>query len=91
MVSPSKRPGSRSAQIQHFIEQELRPLIREDGGDLGFDSVAGNIVHIYLGAACATCPAKNRTALQFVQPRLREKFGPKITVSVRTAKPYFTN
>lgn len=81
--------SSLAEQIQAFLEGELRPAIREDGGDLVFEGLAGDTVRIALGAACATCPARDRTARHFVERRLRRRFGDRFQVSARFVKPYF--
>jgi Fe-S cluster biogenesis protein NfuA len=72
-----------------FVERELAPAIREDGGDIRLDGVKGQVVSISLGAACATCPARGRTISEVVQKRLRERFGPQVTVRGRFVKWYF--
>lgn len=75
--------------VRAAIEDELRPAIREDGGDIGFERLAGTTVHVTVGALCSLCPSGPRMVEHFVQPRLRERFGPALTVQARFVKPYF--
>jgi Fe-S cluster biogenesis protein NfuA len=82
---------SRGEAIAAFIKSEILPKIREDGGDIGFDRLEGGVVHLYMGAACATCPSRERTARHYVQVLLRRRFGDELRVQVRVQKPYFVS
>jgi len=75
--------------VRAFIHDELRPAIREDGGDIAFESLDGHTVAVRMGALCSMCPSGPQTVEHFVQRRLRERFGPEIVVTARFVKPYF--
>ena len=85
----SRKQPDLSDQIRRFIEEQLRPAIREDGGDIGFESLEGSNVKITMGAACCGCPAASRTAKHFVEKKLQEAFSPDLRVRVRFVKPYY--
>ncbi|HOX40440.1 MAG TPA: NifU family protein [Candidatus Brocadiia bacterium] len=77
-------------EIREFIEgDEIRGRIREDGGDIIFDAVEGEVVRVCMTAACATCPAGRRTVRHFVERKLREKFSPALAVEARYVKHYY--
>lgn len=78
-----------SDQVRRLIEQEMRPAIREDGGDIAFEALRGTTVHVQMGAACATCPSRSRTATHYVEKLIRQRVSPRLSVHVRFVKPYF--
>lgn len=63
-------------KIEAFMEQEIRPFVQLDGGDIeltGFNIDTG-IVRVRMQGACSSCPSSAMT-LQFgVERRLREVF-----------------
>ena len=89
MKTRAKRDAHLAEQIRRFVENDLRPAIREDGGDIAFEALSGREVRLVMGAACATCPARARTVRHWVEPRLRERFTRDLVVKVRYVKPYF--
>ena len=89
MARRRKKQALRADAIRAFIEGELRDAIREDGGDIAFERLAGTTVHVRMGGVCSVCPSGPRTVEHFVQRRLRERFGPDIVVRARFVKPYF--
>ncbi|MCX7049131.1 MAG: NifU family protein [Candidatus Sumerlaeota bacterium] len=76
-------------QIRRFIEEQLRPAIREDGGDIAFEALDGDMVRITMGAACCGCPAASRTSKFYVEKKIQEKFSADLRVQVRFVKPYY--
>jgi len=81
--------GFSSEVVQLFVEGELRDAIREDGGDITFESISGNMVRVRMGALCSICPAASKTVKHFVERKLRERFSKNIVVEARFVKPYF--
>ena len=75
--------------LKEFVEGELRPAIREDGGDIAFEGLDGRVVRVRMGALCSLCPSGPRTVKHFVERRIRERFGPDLVVAARFVKPYF--
>ncbi|MCX7803879.1 MAG: NifU family protein, partial [Planctomycetota bacterium] len=66
--------------IQETIEREIRPALRQDGGDVELIDVDGPKVTIAFLGACAGCPAAGVTKKEFVEARLREFVADDITV-----------
>lgn len=75
--------------IARFVEQELQPAIREDGGNIELVGVTGTAIQLRMSGMCATCPSRCRTVRHCVEPRLRSRFGARWSVSVTFQKPYF--
>jgi NifU-like protein len=58
--------------IEETIEREIRPSLKQDGGDIELVDIVGNRVLVATRGACATCQASNLTLKNFVESKLRE-------------------
>ncbi len=67
------------ALIQDILEQEVRPRLQADGGDLELIDIDGSRVIIALRKMCVECPMGGIT-LQNIEQKLRELVDEKITV-----------
>lgn len=66
--------------IEETIEREIRPSLRQDGGDIELIDVEGNRVIIAFRAACAKCPVAGFTMQDVVEAKLREFVSDDIVV-----------
>ena len=66
--------------IEETIEREIRPSLKQDGGDLELIDVVGNRVIVATRGACASCQAANMTLKNFVETKLREFVWPELVV-----------
>lgn len=66
--------------IEETIEREIRPSLKNDGGDIDLIDVVGNRVIVATRGACATCKASGITLKHFVEQRLKELVSPDVTV-----------
>lgn len=77
---PEKLTNLRKMQlIQEVLENEVRPQLWADGGDLELIDIAGNAVQIAFRKACAGCASSGFTS-RFVEQKLRELVADDITV-----------
>lgn len=62
-------------QIKKIIEEDIRPQMQKDGGDIEFISfdVKTGIVRVRLHGACQGCPLSHVTLFQGVEKLLKEK------------------
>ena len=67
-------------RIQEIIEREIRPMVRQDGGDLELIDVDGKRVEIAFRGHCAWCPVSDVTLKSVVQSKLRELVDGEIVV-----------
>jgi len=67
--------------IEETIEQEIRPALRRDGGDIVIEDIDGPNVRVTMLGQCSNCPSAGATLSQYVEARLRELVDPAITVS----------
>lgn len=77
---PEKLTNLRKMQlIQEVLENEVRPQLWADGGDLELIDIAGSTVQIAFRKACAGCASSGYTA-KFVEQKLRDLVSEDITV-----------
>lgn len=62
-------------QIKKIIQEDIRPHIQADGGDIEFVSFNKNtgMVELRLHGACQGCPLSDVTLFQGVEKLLKEK------------------
>ena len=68
--------------IEETIESEIRPALRQDGGDIELIDVEGTRVIVSFRGACAKCPTAEFTIKTVVEPKLREFVADDICVEV---------
>jgi len=68
--------------IEETIEREIRPALRQDGGDIELIDVEGPRVFVSFRGACAKCPTATFTIETVVEPKLREFVSDDIRVEV---------
>lgn len=66
--------------VTKVMEEEIRPNLKKDGGDIELVDIDGRTVLVSLRGACKGCPKSNLTLTEFVQNRLRELVEPEIVV-----------
>jgi Fe-S cluster biogenesis protein NfuA len=67
------------AKIRAKLE-ELRNMLKADGGDLEVVTIEGNQVSLRLKGACAGCPHATQTLKQGIERVLKDAIDPAITV-----------
>jgi len=66
--------------IQETLEREIKPSLKQDGGDIELIDIDGNTVLVKLRGTCATCVASQVTLKHYVQSKLREMVTPELVV-----------
>jgi NifU-like protein len=66
--------------IEETIEREIRPSLKQDGGNVDLIDVIGNRVIVATRGACATCKASQFTLKGLVEYKLREFVSPDLVV-----------
>ena len=66
--------------IEETIEKEVRPSLKQDGGDIELVDVIGNRVLVVMRGSCAVCKASQQTLENFVEAKLREMVWPELVV-----------
>lgn len=66
--------------IEDVIDREIRPALRQDGGDLELIDVDGPVVKVRFRGACSGCIISEITLKDVVEARLKENVSQDITV-----------
>ena len=61
-----------AARIQRVLDEEIRPFVAQDGGDVLFAGFRDGIVELYLQGSCSGCPSSTATLKMGIEARLRE-------------------
>lgn len=59
-------------RIKQILDNEIRPAVAMDGGDITFDRFENGTVYLYLQGSCAGCPSSTVTLKMGIETRLRE-------------------
>ena len=59
-------------KIRDILDQEIRPAVAMDGGDITFEKFEDGIVYLYLQGACSGCPSSTATLKMGIETRLRD-------------------
>ena len=59
-------------RIREILDNEIRPAVAMDGGDITFDRFDGGTVYLYMQGSCAGCPSSTATLKMGIETRLKE-------------------
>jgi len=77
-LGPAWDPGATLAgdevatRIQRVLDEEIRPYVAQDGGDVLFAGYRDGVVELYLQGSCSGCPSSTATLKLGIETRLRE-------------------
>ena len=60
------------AKIREILDNEIRPAVAMDGGDITFEKYEGGVVYLYMQGSCAGCPSSSATLKVGIETRLKE-------------------
>jgi NifU-like protein len=66
--------------IEQTIDREIRPMLKNDGGDIELIDVEGSRVKVALRGMCAGCHVAHFTLKDVVEVKLREFVSSDLTV-----------
>lgn len=64
--------GDLVGRIRRILEEEVRPAVAMDGGDVVFAGYRDGVVEVHLQGSCAGCPSSTATLRFGIEQRLRE-------------------
>lgn len=82
-VAAKKKPLTNIQKIkliEETLEREIKPGLKQDGGDIELVDVDGSRVMVKLCGACASCRISQVTLKDFVEKKLRELVTPDLVV-----------
>ena len=59
-------------KIRKILDDEVRPAVAMDGGDITFEKFENGIVYVYLQGSCSGCPSSTATLKMGIETRLKE-------------------
>jgi NifU-like protein len=66
--------------IQKVLDEEVRPVLIADGGDVQLHDVEGDLVLVKLQGACGSCPSSTETLKYAIEAKLQNLILPTLTV-----------
>lgn len=67
-------------RVMEFLDKNIRPTLKKDGGDLELIDLDNNIVFLKLLGHCSGCIGAASTMRDFVEKKLKEELSPKLMV-----------
>ncbi|MCC6610858.1 MAG: NifU family protein [Burkholderiales bacterium] len=58
--------------IEMMLDQQIRPYLRNDGGDLHVLGIEGNVLKVHYQGACGSCPSSLSGTLSAIEYMVRE-------------------
>lgn len=68
---PAGRDGEIEKRIREILDNEIRPAVAMDGGDITFYGYDKGVVTLHLQGSCSSCPSSVLTLKMGVENRLR--------------------
>jgi Fe-S cluster biogenesis protein NfuA len=59
-------------KIRTILDNEIRPAVAMDGGDITFEKFEDGVVYLYLQGSCSGCPSSTATLKDGIERRLQE-------------------
>lgn len=69
--SSNENAGEIERKIREILDNEIRPAIAMDGGDITFEKFENGVVYVYLQGACSGCPGSTATLKMGIEGRLK--------------------
>jgi NifU-like protein len=66
--------------IEKVLENEIRPMLKKDRGNIQLIDFSGNDVIVEMKGACSNCGTSQFTVKNFVEDKLREHVSPDLNV-----------
>lgn len=59
-------------QIKRILQNEIRPVVALDGGDIVFSKYEDQVLYIHMRGACSGCPSSQATLKDGIEVRMKE-------------------
>jgi len=80
IAKPALTTVQKIALIQKVLDEEVRPVLIADGGDVELYDVEGDRVKVLLQGACGSCSSSTATLKIAIEARLRDRISQSIVV-----------
>ena len=79
-TEPSVSTYQFGKKIEKAVDQYVRPMLRQDGGDVEIIDIKGTLVYCRLAGACQGCTSAGQTLQLLVERTLKEMVDERIRV-----------
>lgn len=69
---PAGSANDIETKIKEVLDNEIRPAVAMDGGDITFGKYEDGVVYLHLQGSCSSCPSSVATLKMGVETRLKE-------------------
>ena len=59
-------------RIQAFLDEEIRPAVANDGGDVTLDRFEDGVAYLHMQGACSGCPSSSMTLKMGIETKMKE-------------------
>jgi Fe-S cluster biogenesis protein NfuA len=60
-------------RIRTILDNEIRPAVAMDGGDITFEKYEDGVVYLYMQGSCSGCPSSTMTLKMGIENRLKQE------------------
>lgn len=78
--SPSLSPYQFGRKVEKAVQEYIRPMLQQDGGDVEIVDVKDNVVYCHLAGACAGCAGASQTLKMMIERTLKENVDQRVRV-----------
>lgn len=71
-VNHAQASGDIELKIKKVLDEEIRPAVAMDGGDITFDKYEDGVVYLFLQGSCSGCPSSTMTLKMGIESRLKD-------------------
>jgi Fe-S cluster biogenesis protein NfuA len=72
MNVPNPGASEIEKRIQAFLDEEIRPAVANDGGDVTLDRFEDGVAYLHMQGACSGCPSSAMTLKMGIETKMRE-------------------
>lgn len=72
-VAPGPKRSEVEERILAVIDEEIRPAVAQDGGDIEYVGFTDGVVSLRMVGACGTCPSSTATLKMGIETLLKEE------------------
>lgn len=73
-LDESENDSDMVKQIKRLLQNEIKPVVAMDGGDIVFAKYEDNVLYLKMLGSCAGCPSSQATLKDGIEVRMKQAF-----------------